>query len=206
MGSLQADSTSASADPRVDELARRFGPALLRLARTFLSSEALAQEAVQETWLAVLEGLDRFRGESSLKTWVFSILANRARSHAKAEGRSLPFSALGNEESGGLEESSFTWTGHWSREATPSPWPQQAAPQKTAEDQLLLQEELAVAKGALDRLPSGQRAVVLLRDVEGVSSQEACNVLDLTETNQRVLLHRGRLAVRRALEQHHRRK
>jgi RNA polymerase sigma-70 factor (ECF subfamily) len=189
------------ADPRIEELARRFGPALLRLARTFVSSDALAQEVVQETWVAVLEGLGRFRGESSLKTWLFSILVNRARSRAKAEGRSLPFSALGDEERGGVEESAFSWTGSWRREARPSPWPEQ-----TAEDQLLLKESLAVVAEALDRLPPGQRAVVLLRDVEGVSSEEACNVLDLTETNQRVLLHRGRTAVRRALDEHQRRK
>jgi RNA polymerase sigma-70 factor, ECF subfamily len=201
MGSLQAPSTPSGADPRIEELARRFGPALLRLARTFVSSDALAQEVVQETWVAVLEGLGRFRGESSLKTWLFSILVNRARSRAKAEGRSLPFSALGDEERGGVEESAFNWTGHWRPEAQPSPWPQQ-----TGEDQLLLKESLAVVAEALDRLPPGQRAVVLLRDVEGVSSEEACNVLDLTETNQRVLLHRGRTAVRRALDEHQRKK
>jgi RNA polymerase sigma-70 factor (ECF subfamily) len=201
MGSLQAPSPPSPADPRIEELARRFGPALLRLARTFVSSDALAQEVVQETWLAVLEGLAGFRGESSLKTWLFSILVNRARSRAKAEGRSVPFSALGDEERGKAEESAFTWTGNWRREARPSPWPEQ-----TAEDQLLLKESLAVVAEALDRLPPGQRAVVLLRDVEGVSSEEACNVLDLTETNQRVLLHRGRTAVRRALDEHQRRK
>ncbi len=201
MASLQAPSAPAPSDPRIEELARRFGPALLRLARTFLSSDALAQEVVQETWLAVLEGIGRFRGESSLKTWLFSILVNRARSRAKSEGRSLPFSALGDEERGGIEESAFSWTGNWRAAARPSPWPQQ-----TAEDQLMLKEELAVVEAAVDRLPPGQRAVVLLRDVEGVSSEEACNVLELTETNQRVLLHRGRLAVRRALDAHHRRK
>jgi RNA polymerase sigma-70 factor (ECF subfamily) len=201
MGSLQEPSRHSSADPRVEELARRFGPALLRLARTFLSSDALAQEVVQETWLAVLEGIAGFRGESSLKTWLFSILVNRARSRAKAEGRSLPFSALGDEERGNVEESAFTWAGSWRREAKPSPWPQQ-----TAEDQLLLKEALGVVKEALERRPPGQRAVVFLRDVEGLSAEEACNVLDLTETNQRVLLHRGRTAVRRALDQHHRRK
>ena len=201
MGSLQAPSSPPPADPRIEELARRFGPALLRLARTFVSSDALAQEVVQETWLAVLEGLGRFRGESSLKTWLFSILVNRARSRAKAEGRSLPFSALGDEERGGVEESAFTWTGSWRRESRPSPWPEQ-----TAEDQLLLKESLTVVAEALERLPPGQRAVVLLRDVEGVSSEEACNVLELTETNQRVLLHRGRTAVRRALDEHQRRK
>lgn len=201
MGSLQAPSSPSPADPRIGELASRFGPALLRLARTFVSSDALAQEVVQETWVAVLEGLGRFRGESSLKTWLFSILVNRARSRAKAEGQSLPFSALGDEERGGVEESAFSWTGNWRSEARPSPWPD-----RTAEDQLLLKESLAVVAEALERLPPGQRAVVLLRDVEGVSSEEACNVLDLTETNQRVLLHRGRTAVRRALDEHQRRK
>jgi RNA polymerase sigma-70 factor (ECF subfamily) len=168
---------------------------LVRVARMYVSTQAVAEEVAQETWLAVLEGIDRFEGRSSLKTWIFRILTNRAKTRGVREGRSLPFSSL--EPSGpAVEADRFrgageNWPGHW---APP--------PLGFPEERLLAGEARGVVEQAIAALPPTQRAVISLRDVEGWSADEVCNALTLTETNQRVLLHRARAAVRAALEQY----
>jgi RNA polymerase sigma-70 factor (ECF subfamily) len=186
-------------DERVfEQLTREYSSALLRVAQIYVSSSAVAEEVVQETWLGVLNGIERFEARSSLKTWIFRILTNIAKTRAQREGRTLPFSAL--ERPGTVPEPAVgperflppdheRWPGHWS--ARPEPWP---------EDRLLAAEARSVVKEAIEALPPAQRAVISLRDVEGWRSDETCNALGLTETNQRVLLHRARSRVRQALE------
>jgi RNA polymerase sigma-70 factor, ECF subfamily len=176
------------------ELVRALNPSLLRVARMFVPTAALAEDVVQETWLAVLNGIDRFEGRSSLKTWIFSILTNTAKTRGERERRSVPFSALDTDDGGfepAVERSRFTGTGHWA--VLPRAWP---------EDRLLAKETLFVVERAIERLPPSQRTVITLRDVEGWTADEVRNALDLSETNQRVLLHRARAKVRRALEQY----
>jgi RNA polymerase sigma-70 factor (ECF subfamily) len=168
---------------------------LVRVARMYVSSQAVAEEVAQETWLAVLQGIDRFEERSSLKTWLFRILTNRAKTRGIREGRSLPFSALEAEEPA-VEPERFhggahAWPGHWA--APPTGFP---------EERLLAGETREVIERAIEALPPTQRAVISLRDIEGWSADEVCNALTLSETNQRVLLHRARSAVRAALEQY----
>jgi len=181
-----------------ERLTREYNSSLLRVAQIYVTSRAVAEEVVQETWLGVLNGIERFEGRSSLKTWVFRILTNIAKTRAQREGRTLPFSAL--ERPGTVPEPAVgperflppdhdRWPGHWA--AKPEPWP---------EDRLLAVESRRVVQDAIEALPATQRAVISLRDVEGWSSDETCNTLGLTETNQRVLLHRARSKVRQALE------
>jgi RNA polymerase sigma-70 factor, ECF subfamily len=180
-----------------------YGP-LLRLAMLYVSSRAVAEEVVQETWIGVLQGLDRFEGRSSLKTWIFRILTNIAKTRAQREGRSIPFSALVEREAAG-EESAVEperflppdhpdWPGSWS--APPRPW------EDVPEDRLLSLETREQIRRAIEALPPVQREVISLRDVEGWPSQDVCNLLGISETNQRVLLHRARSRVRRALERY----
>jgi len=172
-----------------------YHPALVRVARMYVSTQAVAEEVAAETWLAVLEGIDRFEGRSSLKTWIFRILTNRAKTRGMREGRSLPFSSLDPDEPA-VDADRFrgageNWPGHWA--ATPIGFP---------EERLLAAETREVIERAIDALPPTQRTVISLRDVEGWSAEEVCNALTLSETNQRVLLHRARSAVRRALEEY----
>jgi RNA polymerase sigma-70 factor (ECF subfamily) len=179
------------------ELVRAYNPSLLRVARIYVPTRVLAEEVVAETWLAVLEGLDRFEGRSSLKTWIFRILTNRAKTRAVRERRTLPLSAFqpGRIQEPALDPDRFRdwddprWPGHWS--VPPTPWP---------EDRLLAAETREKLAEAIDALPGTQRAVISLRDLEGWSAEEVCNALGLSETNQRVLLHRARSKVRKALE------
>src|SRR5690242_13743701 len=168
---------------------------LVRVARMYVSNQAAAEDVAQETWLAVLEGIGRFEGRSSLKTWLFRILTNRAKTRGIREGRSLPFSSLEPDEPS-VEPERFhggdhAWPGHWA--APPSDFP---------EDRLLAGETRDVIERAIEALPPTQRAVISLRDIEGWGADEVCNALTLSETNQRVLLHRARSAVRAALEQY----
>ena len=176
------------------ELVRRYQPSLLRVARMYVSNRAVAEEVVQETWLAVLKGIDRFEGRSSLKTWIFRILTNTAKTRAQREGRTVPFSSLATGEGPAepaVELERFTRAGYWI--SPPDSWP---------EERLLSAEMRSVVEHAIADLPAAQRAVISLRDVEGWSAEEVRNVLDLSETNQRVLLHRARTKVRRAIDEY----
>lgn len=173
-------------------------PSLRRVARGFVKTDALADEVVQETWIGVVRGLARFEGRSSLKTWVFTILANRARTRGVREARSLPLSALaGKDEDGPVDVERFAARGGWAE----PPWVWRAA---SAESIVRTRESAEVLQAALDALPPRQRQVVVLRDLEGVSSPDVCNLLEVSESNQRVLLHRGRSKLRAALEAHYR--
>lgn len=171
---------------------------LLRLARGYVRTPASAEEVVQETWLAVLEGLSKFEGRSSLRTWITHILMNKARTRATREGRSIPMSSLVSEEEAGsgLDESRFTPGGSWS--SPPTSW----GSQDTPEGLLLNAETRTHLESAIDELPPVQRSVLTMRDLGGMSAEEVCNVLELSETNQRVLLHRARTRVRAYLEEH----
>lgn len=187
----------AGDDSAVSELVRRYHSSLMRLALAFLPNEALAEEAVQDTWAAVLDGLASFEGRSSLKTWIFRILTNRAKTRLVREARSVPFSALAGEDSDEVAVNSgrFAGDGHWAK----SP-PSFSA--ENPEKQLIEKEAMSCLDCALQQLPLNQRAVVTLRDVQGTDSDEVCNILGISETNQRVLLHRGRSKLRSALEEH----
>jgi RNA polymerase sigma-70 factor, ECF subfamily len=167
----------------------------------YVPSRAIAEDVVQETWLAFLESLDRFEGRSSIKTWLFRILLNIAKKRGVRERRSIPFSAAWEPDEGepALDPSSFRgagdrWPHHWLR--APREW------DTIPERKLLSDETLKQVHDAIAELPPAQREVITLRDVEGWTSREVCNVLDLSETNQRVLLHRARSKVRRALERY----
>jgi RNA polymerase sigma-70 factor (ECF subfamily) len=181
----------------VDELS---GP-LVRLAPAHVPSRAIAEEVVQDTWVGVIRGLDRFEGRSSLRTWIFQILLNNARTRGKREQRSLPFSALGRAEEGdepAVDADRFQgrrgeYPGHWAR--PPAEWDSPAV-------RLAGEDARRVMLEAIAALPDRQREVLALRDIQGYSAAEVCNALELTETNQRVLLHRARSKVRAALERH----
>ncbi|CAN5167364.1 sigma-70 family RNA polymerase sigma factor [soil metagenome] len=176
------------------ELVRTYHSSLLRVARLFVPTAAVAEDVGQETWLGVVKGIDRFEGRSSLKTWIFRILTNTAKTRGQREARSLPFSSLEDAEGTfepAVQSGRFTAVGHWAD--PPRAWP---------EDRLLAREDLDVIEAAIESLPSAQRTVISLRDVEGWGAEEVRNALDLSETNQRVLLHRARAKVRRALEQY----
>jgi len=179
-----------------------YHPAMMRVASLYVRSPSVAEEVVQETWLAVIKGLDRFEGRSSLKTWVFRILGNRARSRAVSESRTVPFSAIERDEHGyavspgRFRPRSDHWPGHWSD--PPLSWSDVPA------EQVAGAETRAVVLEAIRALPPNQREVIALRDVEGMSAQEVCATLRLSDGNQRVLLHRARSRVRAVLEQHFR--
>jgi RNA polymerase sigma-70 factor (ECF subfamily) len=170
-------------------LVNRFHGPLLRLASAFVPSRAVAEEVVQDTWLGAIRGIDRFEGRSSLKTWLFRILVNRARSAGVRERRHVP--VLSPDEPAVAPER-FAPDGRW-REP-PVPWTDEA------DDRIVARQAAgAIAKG-LAELPENQRRVVLLRDVEGVASAEVCDMLGISDANQRVLLHRGRSRMRSVLE------
>lgn len=181
------------------ELVSSYHGSLVRLAMTFVSERSVAEEVAQETWLGVIRGLRTFEGRSSLKTWIFHILANQARTRGKREARSIPFSSLkdpgpesGNEPA--VDPARFDGRGMWSQ--PPQPW-SNAAP-----DELLKRREIMeTIQQAITELPPNQRAVVTLNDIEGVEPEEICNILEISETNRRVLLHRARSALRNVLEQ-----
>jgi RNA polymerase sigma-70 factor, ECF subfamily len=183
-----------------ERLVARHYATMLAVAQTYVRGRAVAEEVVQETWLAVIQGLDRFEGRSSLKTWILSILVNKAKTRGTREARSVPFAALAAEDDEpavaperfrGPEDG---FPGHW--RAYPGHWP--TSPETAAQDR----ETLRVAMRAIADLPPAQRTVIRMRDVEGYSSEEVCAALDVSEGNQRVLLHRARSRVRSALERH----
>ncbi len=182
-------------------LVRRLHPSMVRVATSYVSSRAVAEEVAQDAWVAVLEELDRFEGRSSLKTWIFRILTNLAKSRGARERRSTPFSALAVQReaadsivpSDSFFDRDHRWAGHW---AVPMhAW-------ELPEEHLLSTELGEVIQKAVDLLPAAQRAVVVLRDVQSLSSRETCDLLGLSEANQRVLLHRGRARVRAVLAEY----
>jgi RNA polymerase sigma-70 factor (ECF subfamily) len=192
------DALRAGDEDAFRALVREYQPSLVRVARIYVPTEAAAEEVAQETWLGVLNGLPRFEGRSSLRTWIFRILTNIAKTRAIRDGRTLPFSALsdpGSVPEPAVDADRFLdpdhprWPGHWA--ARPQDWPEEA---------LLAAETRARIAEAIEALPATQRAVISLRDIEGWSSEEVRNALELSETNQRVLLHRARSKVRAALE------
>jgi RNA polymerase sigma-70 factor (ECF subfamily) len=181
-------------------LVERYRPAMLRIARMYVSTAAVAEEVVQDAWVGVLRGLDGFQGRSSLRTWIFRILVNTAKTRGQREARSVPFSSVWApdpeaEPAVELDRSlggDARWPGHWA--SPPETW------RTVPEERLLAKETLARVAAAIEALPPNQREVIRLRDVLGWTSGEVCNALDVSETNQRVLLHRARAKVRRALE------
>jgi RNA polymerase sigma-70 factor (ECF subfamily) len=178
------------------QLVDEWSGSMRRVALMYVRSREVADEVVQEAWLGVLRGIQRFEGRSSLKTWVFRILTNVAKTRAEREGRSIPFSSLepaGDEASVDPDRFSST-TGAWTD--PPATW------HTLPEQRLLSRETLAVIDRAIEALPPTQGVVITLRDVQGFSSEDVCNVLDVSETNQRVLLHRARSKVRSAIEEY----
>lgn len=169
-------------------LVHRYQRQLLRLARHFVRDASLAEDVVQDTWMGFLRGIEKFEGRSAFKTWLFRVLANRARSRAVREARYVPIEV--EDETSPLTES-FDGTGGW--RVPPAEW------RITPERLVLSAEVRRFFEEALDGLPPGQRAVIDLRDVQGLEPAEVCNILGLSETNQRVLLHRGRTRIRAAM-------
>ena len=186
-----------------EALVDRYASAMLRLAMVYVTAWAVAEEVVQETWMAVLEGLNRFEGRSSLKTWMFHILTNCAKTRAQREGRSIPLSSLSGMDTDDHEPAidpdrflpaDHQRAGHWI--SLPSTW------EDIPEDRLLSQETRACIDRAIEALPPAQREIIILRDIEGWTSVEACTSLGISEVNQRVLLHRARSKVRTVLEKY----
>ena len=178
-------------------LVERYGPLMLRLAHGHVRSAAVAEEVVQEAWLGVFAGLERFQGRSTFKTWLLRILVNRAKTRGAREARCVPFSALAGDDGPTVDPDRFQgpegrFPGGWS--AFPADW------ETVPEERLLARETLSRVQCAIRALPSRQQEVIVLRDVEGWSAEEVCDALTLSEGNQRVLLHRARARVRQAVE------
>jgi RNA polymerase sigma-70 factor (ECF subfamily) len=184
-------------------LMERYYAPMLRLASMYVS-KGVAEEVVQDTWLGVLKGIHGFEARSSLRTWIFRILLNRAKTRAQREGRSIPFSALGDPAVGPAEPSVDPdrfldanhpqWPNHW--RTPPQSWGE------SPEERLLSKETQAYIQQAIDTLPASQREVIMLRDINECTAGEVCDILSISDANQRVLLHRARSKVRRALEQY----
>jgi RNA polymerase sigma-70 factor, ECF subfamily len=171
---------------------------MIRVARLYVESSAAAEEVAQEAWLGVLQGVERFESRCALKAWIFSIVSNCAKTRGARDKRSVPLSCLTAEDDGGgasvdpdrfLDDGHPRWPGHWSQ--PPEAW---------SDDALVSRETLAAIQRAMEKLPTMQRAVMTMRDVEGLGSEETCQVLGISEANQRVLLHRARSRIRKALE------
>jgi RNA polymerase sigma-70 factor, ECF subfamily len=184
-----------------ESLVRAYHGTLIAIATTYVRTRAVAEEVVQEAWLGVVKGLDRFEGRSSLKTWILSILVNKARGRGAREARSVPFSSIASHEEGepAVDAERFrrpgeAFAGHWS--AYPADWSQ------LPDEKLLGRETLEVVKRRIESLPEAQRTVITMRDIAGASAEEVCDVLEISPENQRVLLHRARSKVRAALERH----
>ena len=184
-------------------LDRYQGP-MVALAMHYVRDRAVAEEVAQETWLAVLKGIDRFEGRAAVKTWIFQILVNRAKTRGICEGRTVPLSALENPDLADHERAVAAdrflppdharWPGHWA--SAPQRW------DLDPEASLLSGELRGWIEGAIAALPESQRLIITLRDVQGWSPEEVCESLGITDGNQRVLLHRARARVRGLLEQH----
>jgi RNA polymerase sigma-70 factor, ECF subfamily len=175
-------------------------PSMLAVARGYVRSKSVAEEVVQEAWVGVLKGIDRFEARSSLRTWVLRIVANIARTRAVREARTVPLSSfepVGDEPAvaptrfGGPDD---PFPGHW--RSYPTDW------RRLPEDRLTSLETIEVVRAAIEQLPDAQRLVITMRDIAGLTSEEVCDTLDVTAGNQRVLVHRARARVREALERH----
>ena len=167
---------------------------MVGLARSYVRSRETAEEVAQDTWLAVIEGIDGFEQRSGLKAWIYAILVNKARTRAVRDGRMVAFSELSSEvDEPAVDADRFSDAGAWID--PPRPW-EELTPERHA----AARELLAHMRIALDKLPAAQRAVITLRDVEGCNADEACNILGISETNQRVVLHRGRTRLRSDME------
>lgn len=184
-------------------LVERYQCQLLRLALFYCRSAAVAEEIVQDTWLGVFQGIRRFEGRASFKTWLFHILVNRARTRAEREGRTVSFSSLASEAEAQDEPAvpaerfrgpNDKWPHNWA--LPPHAWGE------SSDATLLAEETMDLVRQAIANLPPAQQQVITLRDVDGLTAQDVCNLLALSETNQRVLLHRARSRVRSALETH----
>jgi RNA polymerase sigma-70 factor (ECF subfamily) len=173
-------------------------PALLRVARGYVPSREIAEEVVQETWIALVKGIAKFEGRSSLRTWLFTVMINIAKTRGIRERRDANAAIAaytgGTVDPARFREAGDQWPGHWKDSEAPSAFPD------TPEGSVLGGEFVAIARAELDKLPERQRVVVTLRDMLGFDSGEVCALLDISVANQRVLLHRGRAAVRQALE------
>lgn len=180
-------------------LVDRHTPALLRVARGYVRTSEAAEDVVQETWIALLKGIDKFEGRSSLRTWLFTVMINIAktrgiRDQRIADAEVAAFGGTTVDPARFRPASDPDWPGHWKHRSAPVPFPD------TPEGSLLGAELRALALRELDKLPDRQRTVVTLRDMLGFDSGEVCDMLNLSVANQRVLLHRGRAAIRQALE------
>lgn len=180
-------------------LVSEFHAPMRRLALAYVHSAAVADEVVQETWLGVVRGIHRFEGRSSLKTWIFHILANTAKTRAKREQRTVPLSSFARDDDGPtvdpsrfLDQQHARWPGHWA--SPPARW------DELPEEHLAGRETLAALQAAIDALPPLQKQVIVLRDIEGWPADEVCELLGLSTGHQRVCLHRARSKVRQALE------
>lgn len=184
------------------QLIEQYHSSLVRIACIYVQDTTIAEEIAQDTWLAVFQGMDRFEGRSSLKTWIFTILTNKAKTRSQRENRTLSYTDL--EESLQAaptvdpqrfrDPSADKWANHWAAGTEPGSWA------GIPEDVLLSQETMDLIRGTIEVLPENQRLVITLHDQDELSTQEICNILGITETNQRVLLHRARARVRQALE------
>jgi RNA polymerase sigma-70 factor, ECF subfamily len=179
-------------------LVDQHAPAMLRVARGYVPTREIAEEVVQETWIALLKGIDNFEGRSSLRTWLFTVMINIAKARGIRERRDADAAVAaftgGTVDPARFRDSDDPYPGHWKEGDEPSPFPE------TPEGSVLGHELVGVARRELDKLPDRQRIVVTLRDVLGFDSAEVCELLDISIANQRVLLHRGRAAVRQVLE------
>ncbi len=178
------DALRAGDDAAFASLVSKYHTRLLRFAESMVPSRAVAEEVVQDTWLGVVRGIDRFEGRSSVKTWLFHILANRAKTTGAREARSVPL--------GDPLEGRFTAAGEWSQ--PPEPW------SDSVDDRVLADKLASRVKQCLPGLPAGQRQVLVLRDIEGLEAPEVCTLLGISAGNQRVLLHRARAQIRGLLE------
>ncbi|MFO0778893.1 MAG: sigma-70 family RNA polymerase sigma factor [Nitrospira sp.] len=183
-----------------DELVRQHHGALIRTAMGYVADREVAEEVVQDTWMAVIEGLDRFEGRSSLRTWIFGIMIHKAKDRGGREKRHVTFSAfesVADEGDDMIDPSCFhqsgEWIGHWA--VPPQPWDDQ-----TPEKLLASQQAVNAMNRAIESLPQTLKEVLILRDVEGAEAKEACEILKITETNLYVRLHRARERVRQAVE------
>lgn len=181
------------------QLVDRYTPAMLRVALGYAPTHQIAEEVVQETWIALLKGISRFEGRSSLRTWLFAVVINIAKQRGVRERRDAD-AEIAAYTGGTVDPARFRaaddpmWPGHWKERQGPAAFPD------TPEESVLADELTAVARRELDKLPERQRMVVSLRDLLGFDSSEVCELLNISLANQRVLLHRGRAAVRQALE------